>query len=175
MNLDVTLTTAEWEAACSIGHKRQWLREHRGRSPAEYRDRGGSHLDRHAVGAVAEYALAKALGDDVLADWRATKAFSLEHHLIPCDVGKNLHVRATSHPRGRLIAHPYDPDAGVFVLARASAPALTVAFVGWCLGSEAKSRERWLDHGPGFSLRPAFVTDADALNPMDTLPPEAVR
>lgn len=174
MTATVKLTTTEWEAACSLGRKRHWLREQRGRSPAEYRDRGGSHMDRNALGAVAEYALAKHYGPDVLADWVEHKAFSLEHHLIPCDVGKNLHVRATKYRAGRLVAHPYDPDTGVFVLARVCEE-LTVDFVGWCLGAFAKQPHYWLADGPGFKLRPAFVVDSDDLCDMDTIPSEAIR
>ncbi len=169
------MTADEWEAACSIGRKRQWLREQRGRSPAEYSDRGGTHLDRNAIGAVAEYVLAKHYGAETLRDWCENKSFSLEHHLIPCDVGKNLHVRATKLPHGRLIAHPYDPDGGVFVLARVDSTNRAVTFVGWAYGHAVKQRPYWTDTGPGFKFRPAFVFPSELLYPFGTVPEEAIR
>lgn len=172
----LTLTATEWEAACAIGRKRQALREARGRSPAQYRDKGGTHDDRNMIGAVAEYALARYYGDATLRDWCEHKSFSLNHHTIPCDVGTNLHVRATANPKARLlVAHPYDPDDGVFVLGYVDGDARRVTFTGWAYGGAIKQPENWRSTGPGFAWRPAYGLDRDQLNPMDTVPPEATH
>ncbi len=171
----VRLSPHEWAAASTLGHKRQWLRENRGKSPAEYRDGGGTHLERNAIGAVAEYALAKHYGKDTLQDWCENKSFSLEHHKIACDVGLNLHVRASNNTRARLVAHPYDPDGGVFVLALTDASLRLVSFVGWCWGREAKQPIHWDDYSNGFRYRPAFAVPSHYLQPMSTVPHEAIR
>ena len=175
VDLVVRLSAAEWQAAASIGEKRETLRVQRGKSPAEYRDRGGTHVERNRIGSVAEYALAKHYGKDTLQDWCETKSYSEHHHLIPCDVGTNLHVRATANPRGRLVGHPYDPDSGIFVLARVDATARTVTFVGWTTGATLKEPYNWCNTGPGFGLRPAFVIATNELQPISTIPPEAIH
>jgi hypothetical protein len=169
----VTLSPAEWHAAGSIGLKRQNLRVQRGKYRGEYKDNGGTLDERNVQGAQAEYALAKFYGKDTLQDWCETKSFSMEHEKIPCDVGVNLHVRSTFYTYGRLVVHPYDPDNGVFILARVQDPKRTVQFIGWTVASEAKKPEHWLNEGI-WARRPAFVLDNDLLRPMSSIPPEAV-
>lgn len=173
--MQITLQKTEWDAAASLGEKRQVLREARGKSDPEYNDGGGTHVKRNQIGAVAEYALAKALGPDILADWVTTKAYSTEHWKIKCDVGKNLHVRATDYKSGRLVLHPYDPEGGVFILAVVDHEKLTVTFRGWDVASNLKVPEYWDDYSNGFKNRPAFAVPPNVLNPMSTLPPEAIR
>lgn len=173
--ITIQLTSDEWTAAESIGLKRQALRLQRGKSPVEYRDGGGTHNERNGIGSVAEYATAKHYGPDVLRDWCENKSFSLQHHLIPCDVGKSLHVRSTKLSHGGLIAHDYDPNTGVFILAIADKAALTVTLIGWDYGANVKKKVNWKDTGSGFGRRPAYCAGQDSLRPMDTIPPEAIR
>ncbi len=174
MDATVTLTEDEYTAATDVGLKRQALYKARGRTHGlkAGEGRGGAC---NALGATAEFALAKILGEDVLADWWATRAYSETHWEIPCDLGKNLHVRATTYATGGLILHPYDPGTGVFVLATQSNRTFT--FAGWVYGAEGKSLEHWRNTGPGFG-RPgcaAYCVRQKFLRPFDTLPMESVR
>lgn len=169
----VTLTPDEAIAARGLGRKREELRVVRGKSGPEYQDNGGTHVERNELGALAEYALAKSLGPDTLRDWVENKAFSLNHKNIPCDVGVNLHVRATKRLTGGLILHPSDPDRGAFVLALVEG--LTVTFRGWIRCQAGKQQEYWRDTGPGFGKRPAYVVPQDELLTMNSLRPEDVR
>lgn len=168
----VELSEGERLAAASIGLKRL---EHRRRRGAEkhYQDNGGTNEDRESIGAIAEYALAKHLGAEVLRDWCETKAYTDgDHTLIPCDVGRNLHVRATVKRHGGLILHDSDPDCGVFVLA--IVVPTYVEFRGWAYARNVKRASYWRTDGPGFGKRPAYVMPQDALRPMSELPPEAI-
>ena len=171
----VVLTPEELAVARDAGAKRLalYIARSMGGFKAGHQKRGTCN----ALGAVAEYALAKHYGPDVLNDWINTKAFGLEHWKIPCDVGVNLHVRATDRPNGGLIVHPYDPDNGAFVLAICDPSGTGVRFVGWALGKALKDTDFWRDKGPGFG-RPgcaAFCAPQSVLNPMDSLPKEYVR
>lgn len=169
--MQITLTQAEHDAAYAVGVKRNALRRSRGKAQ-EYNDGGGTTDHRNGIGAVAEYALAKLLGSETLKDWAETKSFSTDHHKITCDVGKNLHVRATENPKARLlIIHPYDPGDGVFVMAHVRG--LSVTFDGWEYASNVQQPENWRDSGPGFFYRPAYTLDNAFLRPMDTIPEEA--
>ncbi len=189
---EVTLTRGEWDAACTIGRKRQWLREKHGRSPAEYRDGGGSHMDRNAIGAVAEYALARHYGKDVLRDWCENKSYACTAEAIkaiPCDVGKNLHVRASSNPKARmLIVHeapgraeepvarrrfrPTDKPGGVFILAHVLEESLSVVFLGWRKSDWVQANCAWNTTDPGFfhTDRHAYTCDKDDLLPLSEIP-----
>lgn len=169
----ITLTPEQFAEAVDVGTKRQLLREHRNTNPPEYADNGGTHMDRHRLGAIAELALAASLGLDVLDYWRREQAYDDVRKVIPCDVGRNLHVRATTYRRGLLITHPSDPDDGIFVLAVVDGP--RVEFRGWLKCSETKRREWWRDSGPGFGRRPAYGAPQPALRDMAELPPEAIR
>ena len=176
MHPSITLSTEDYDFAAVIGRKREDYRKDRGRSPAEYQDRGGTHYDRHVLGAVTEFALAKFLGDDVLEDWKATKAYSDTPWLITCDVGKNLHVRATRYEAGSLVLTPDDTNTGVFVLARLDDRRKRVTFAGWCYGRDGKQDCLWCDDGVWSGKgRAAYLVGEDCLNDMSTIPPEAVR
>lgn len=190
----IVLSEAEWKAAEQIGIKREALRKTRGRSPDAYKDNGGTHDERNAIGAVAEYALAKHYGPDILRDWCDNKSFSLEHWKILCDVGKNLHVRATSNPRAKmLVVHerkgqamppvdrrhkrPSDPSDGVFVFATVTASTRTITFHGWRLSGWVQENCEWNTTTPGFNRpdRHAFTCHKSELLPMETVPAEAIR
>lgn len=174
MDTTVTLTEEEYTAATDVGLKRQALYKARGRTNGLKAGEGrGSACN--ALGATAEFALASLLGPDVLADWWDTKAYSENHWDIPCDVGKNIHVRATTYATGGLILHPYDPGFGVFVLAIQSNRTFT--FAGWVYGYVGKDCYHWRCTGPGFG-RPgcaAYCVQQRFLRPMDTLPTECIR
>lgn len=174
MAVIVRLTGSEWTAASTIGVKRHQLRVERGRSCPEFADGGGTHEERGVVGSVSEYALAKHYGKTVLQDWCEYKSFSLEHHLIPCDVGKNLHVRGTKYRKGRLVTHPYDPATGLFVLGIVDDIRLRVTFVGWALCADTKKPCFWNDYDNGFRDRPAYTYDQMLLRPMEEIPDAAI-
>lgn len=108
--------------------------------------------DLHVIGAIGEWATAKALG-----------LYWSDHLPGPGDIGK-LEVRSTPRPNGPLIVRPRDPDAVPFVLVAGSPPVLRV--VGWLAGAEAKV-ERWWR---GDSERPgAYFVPQSALRPLDEL------
>lgn len=194
-SITVTLSPAEWQAAEQIGLKRQALRVARGRNGDDYKDNGGTREERNAIGAVAEYALAKHYGADILRDWCETKSFSLEHWKIKCDVGANLHVRATANPRAKmLVVHesksgppqeptarrhkrPSDPDDGVFIFATVDEKTLSVCFHGWRYSGWIQQNCEWNTTTPGFNRtdRHAFTCHKSDLLPMDSVPPEAIR
>lgn len=193
--ITVVLTTSEWTAASSIGQKREDLRKSRGViQQFEKLDAGGTTDERNQIGAIAEYALAKHYGPDVLRDWCENKAFSLEHWTIKADVGANLHVRATSNPRARfLVIHeaprqkmipedrrrnrPTDPPTGIFIFAYVDVATRTITFRGWRLADDVQTLGYWNDSGPGFRNqdRHAFTIPVSDLSEMDDIPQEAIR
>jgi hypothetical protein len=162
----VELTKDEYTAAAAVGEKRQKM----------HGEHGGTRLERDQIGAVAEYALAKHLGADVLRDWAENKAYTDgDPKLILADVGKCLQVRATKKSAGNLIVKKGDRATDVFVLARVDPTRHTVTFVGWQFGRNCQRATFWRDQGPGYGFQAAYLVDEDVLNDMDTLPPEAVR
>lgn len=173
----ITLTEAEFAAACTIGEKRQAYRVRKGHDKTPYADSGGTFNERQHVGAVCEYALAKSLGPEILRDWCENKAYvDANPHLILSDVGRNLHVRGTTKPHGGVILHPKDPSNGIFVLARLDVQTRTVTFVGWNVAGALKVAKYWRNSGPGFGQpgRAAFCAPESALFDMSTLPQEAI-
>jgi hypothetical protein len=171
--LVVKLTASEWKAACSLGEKRLALK--RERQGSAYRslsagNMGGSDERRNHIGSASEYALARHYGKTVLQDWCENKSFSVEHHLILCDVGRALHVRATEYPTGGLTAFKHDKDTGPYVLATVNYAARVVTFVGWCRLDEARLPEYWMTRW----VRPCYCAPQSVMRPMDTIPPEAV-
>lgn len=191
----IVLSPAEWQAAEQIGLKRQSLRKARGLNGDDYKDKGGTREERNAIGAVAEYALAKHYGADILRDWCETKSFSLEHWKIKCDVGANLHVRASANPRAKmLVVHesktqspeeptnrrhrrPSDPDDGIFVFATVDTASHSVTFHGWRMSGWVQKNCEWNTTTPGFNRtdRHAYTCPKDDLLPMETVPAEAIR
>lgn len=152
---------------------------------------------RNAIGAVAEYALAKHYGKSVLVDWCENKSYVNTPEAIraiPCDVGKNIHVRATSNPRARmLIVHearghaeepverrrfrPSDPPNGVFVFATVLEITLTVVYHGWQNSGWVQKCCAWNTRSPGFFQkdRHAYTCDVDDLLDMATIPHEDIE
>lgn len=146
------------------------------------------------IGAIAEYALAKHYGKTVLQDWCENKSYTDgDPRSIPCDVGKNIHVRATSNPRARfLVIHeargqamepverrrfrPTDTATGTFVMARVDEATRTVVFLGWQNSGWVQENVVWNNTSPGFfnTDRHAFTCPIEALEPMNTIPPEDI-
>lgn len=176
--LIVILSPSERKAAASLGLKREQLRRSRGKAQDydQRGDRGGTMDERNAIGAIAEYALAKHLGPDVLRLWCETQAFSLDHKTIQADVGRNLQVRASDNKNATLWMYDHDkhPDAP-YILARVLGN--TVEFVGWVYGKDGQlpefwDRLGWSRFGPD---RAAFNIPSQLLRPMEELPSEHVR
>ena len=161
-----------------------------GRLPAS--DAGRSllgQIEQYIEGALCELVVARWLGDDVLADWRATRAFIPGGALtIPCDVGAAIQVRQTiwPGPGALLIRHKGEPaDDKVFVLCvcrlrsrgrgRSVLPAMPdhLTLAGWAYAREIDTFDA-ADAGGGLN-RAAWVRKAADLHPMSNLPPEAVR
>ena len=171
--MDIAITLAEWGEARAFGLKRQALKKNRGRACAAPKDAGGSWDERNALGAIAEFALAKAYG---LVDlWRSTQAYSEQHAKITSDVGQNIQVRATDVEHGSLIVHDYDKKDAPYVLAivRLAGPPV-VHFAGWTWWRLACIPRFWDDRSPGFNRpgRGAYRVPQDCLFPMKTLPEE---
>lgn len=172
----VNLPRPEWDAAYSLGLKREALRRDQNRSQdLQAGTRSGGDSDRrNGVGAVAEYALAKHYGAAILADWVQTKAFVLSnHHLITSDVGRNLQVRATEGKRFGLPLQTFDTDheGNPWILAYVDESALTVTFAGWITLAEGRQPHNWRSDWP----RPAYCVPAQALHPMSTIREEDIR
>ena len=83
------------------------------------------------VGAMAEAAVAKALGVYWLGEWLNHKAL---------DVG-DYQVRHTKHPNGRLLLQPGDADEQYFVLVTGLPPAFTIR--GAIDACQGKTTEFW--------------------------------
>jgi hypothetical protein len=161
----------------------------------DFNDGGGSQDARNVVGIVTEYALAKHYGPDVLKHWvESGQAYTDDPSKIasiPCDVGKNLHVRGTSNMRGGLILRKQvdrKHSGGAYVLAILNPPetdeksglvTYDVDFVGWNYARNLMKPEFWRDTGRGFGEpgRAAYCVpqDSDLLLPMDTVRPEDIR
>lgn len=172
----VTLKQSEWDAAASLGLKREALRKSRGVVQDFSTDRGGSLDKRNAIGSVAEYALAKHYG--LQRKWCETQAFSLEHWTITSDVGHTLQVRASDNAAATLWVREEDAKYRdcPFILARVAGPKLTVTFVGWVWGRDAMTpanwdRLGWSRHGHN---RAAFNVPNTDLIDMALLPEECI-
>ena len=81
-------------------------------------------------GAIAEYALAKALN----MSWEPATDQRLKD--LPGEVGI-YQIRSTAHKTGQLIVHDADKDDAAFVLAIVAEPHVKLA--GYLMGSEAKA------------------------------------
>jgi hypothetical protein len=175
----VRLTPAEWEAAFAIGMKRQEYREKKGKQVEQFRDNGGTNDYRNGIGSVAEYALAKHYGPDVLKDWCEHKSYAEGQAIarIHADVGSNVQVRAVDRMHKSIILHPKDYSDAPFVLAVTDERNHTVTYVGWNYARNLKLAEYWDNKTKGFDQpgRAAFRVPQKELLPMDTLPPEEIR
>lgn len=176
--LTVYLNVNERKAAASFGEKREALRHSRGiHQDFDKRGDGGPSMEkRNQVGAIAEWALAKHLGPDIMRDWCENKAFSLNHHTITSDVGKNIQIRASDNRNATLWMYHHDhyPTAP-FVLARVFLD--RVVFVGWLFGQDGQVPEYWdlLGWSRFGNDRACFNIPMTALRPMEELPSECIR
>lgn len=104
------------------------------------------------IGAIGEAGVAKALG----LPWHPDAGVGAP------DVGGpdtyQVEVRATTHPKGRLMLHQSDHDHKRYYLARVYRNEVNV--VGWILGRDGKNPEHWQDPGTG---RPAYFVPVEAL------------
>lgn len=125
-----------------------------------------SPWDTNIVGALGEWATAKALG-------RYPDGFDYQQERTVGDVGR-LQVRSRSRSDGNLVVHLEDPDAAAFVLvvpASGRSPRfLPFRVVGWIYGAEAKD-PRYLSAADRPGGQMFFVPQA-ALHPLDHLPPD---
>jgi len=122
-------------------------------------DRFGAPADAWTAdieGCCAELAVAKTLG----VYWHA---YARNPKDLPGDVG-GWQVRSTWRTTGRLIIHPEDTDAAVFVLVVGQAPYYRIA--GWIRGLDAK-RDEWWKEGDG---RPAYFVPQRDLIPWEERP-----
>ena len=81
-------------------------------------------------GACAEFAVAKHLGKF----WSGAAGRG-------ADVGRDIGVRQTHHPKGHLVIHPKDPDAHRYVSAIGTNGVYRLA--GWCYARFGKRQEWW--------------------------------
>lgn len=117
----------------------------------------GDLLAVDADGCAAEYVVARSLG----LFWNALPVnVQGSADIIGDPRGIGWHVRSTPRPNGRLIIHPSDPDAGMFVLVTGRMPNLTI--VGSIQCRDAKQSEWWGDPKTG---RPAYWVPQAALEP----------
>jgi hypothetical protein len=121
-------------------------------------------FERHILGAVGEYAVARATD----CCWRP--AVGRLDTLIG-DVGQ-LQVKATARPGGHLIVRPHDPASFVYVLAIIKqACGLVVTLMGWVPGSEAKVEAFWRERDLALGVhRPGYWVPQAHLHPMSELP-----
>lgn len=110
----------------------------------------------HRQGALAEAAVAKALGRF----WEVPD-FELRGE---GDIGAGFHVRSTTIEHGSLILHPEDPDSGIFVLAIAAGDT-TWRIVGWIQAADGKRSAFWRED----TGRPAFFVPQSFLAPISDL------
>jgi hypothetical protein len=145
--LHLSLDEMEFVASESVKrtvHKRAASTSHR------HGHSGAPGFDLDIVGGFGEYAVAKFLG----LPWEAAPGTTDKWG----DIIPGLQVRATWHGGGRLILHPDDDDAHVFVLAIVELPQVKLA--GWTFGEEAKQEKFWDDPQRG---RPAFFVPTHEL------------
>jgi hypothetical protein len=148
----VTLEDFEMDIANFVGHRRQEEAEKKG-LPDKHGFEGGTaegtHI--HCCGAVAEFAVGKAL--DI--HWGG----SVNTFKRGGDVG-HFQVRYRSQEHYQLIVRADDRDEDIFILVRGTPPTLDV--VGWLTGKDAKNPE-WVRRYGG--RPPAFFVPDDQLKP----------
>lgn len=160
----VELTPDEWSEAVRTGTRRYDLYEKNRIGP-------GTTLEGNIMGAIAELALAKHFGPDVLDDWRQTKAFSQKYWEIKSDVGKNVQIRATKHVNGVLIIYKWEHGDRPFVLAIVTPESMIVAFPGWRTADELHALGTVQQQLP----RKNVGMKQEDLCPLEDLPQEYVR
>jgi hypothetical protein len=105
--------------------------------------------------AAAELAVAKALNRY----WVA----GVNTYTMP-DVGRNIEVRCTKYPNGKLAIRDRDQDDRPFVLVRGIIP--TFEIVGWIYARDAK-QEQWKE---AMTWGEAYMVPEDALRPFPLKP-----
>lgn len=153
---EITLSFAEMLIAGNAGVLRQVnaLRQRLHDPDAHHRD----PLEAHVSGAIAEWAVSKALG----VPWDPTVGIRWAG-AVDGDVGR-IEVRSTSLGNGCLIAHDYSFDERIYLLVL-SHRAPTFVLRGWLPGSDCKRQEWWRDRAP----RPAYFVPQHALRPVEAL------
>jgi len=145
--MKISLDTKEILQSAVVGVMRQTENIKLGRVTnhgADPKDAWGLHV----AGALAEMALAKALG----VYWSGAHGFRSRDVL-------GYEVRTTHHQNGRLIVHGDDDDEAKFALVVGRDG--TYDIPGWVYGYVAKSDDYWDDPCGG---RPAYFVPQDHLN-----------
>ena len=147
MLIELTLFECEMMAALGVKRRLVSIRDKRV-------DKIAPQFDADIVGAIGEYAVARALG----------KPFQplLNTFKLP-DVGE-LQVRATRWPRGHLIVREDDPE-GVYVLVTVNEPRAEVH--GWLTAKEARQDKYW--GNPDETRAACWSVPQYDLHPLNTL------
>jgi hypothetical protein len=144
----VPLTTTELGIAQYVANARHEQNLRLGRLP---RYGGDNDFKPHLIGCYGELAVAKACNRF----WSGSVG-----NLTAKDVGGEIQVRASTHPRPSLILHPADADNDKFVLVRVDETA--VELLGWILGRKGKIANFWRTD----TKRPAFFVPVNSLHPL---------
>lgn len=116
-------------------------------------------FERHIVGAIGEYAVARALG----VCWRpAVGRLDTETGDIA-----GLQIKSTTNPAGELIVRPHDPGGFNYVLVVVRVP--DVRIVGWFEGHAAKQPGYWREKDGKRVHRAAFFVEQPELHAWETL------
>jgi len=129
MSIRVTLTWSEYHLAVYCGALR--ILESAKMKAKDHKVERGDPVDNDVQAAAAEMAAGKALNQY----WGA----GVNTFRQP-DIGRNIEVRRTPYPNGKLRVAPKDRDDRPFVLVRGTVPDFEV--VGWIYGRDAK-QECW--------------------------------
>jgi hypothetical protein len=151
----VSLSREEIELASNIGRERDRVHKLAGTHDGKVCNDG---VQIHIDGAIAEYAVAKALNLEWTGKlYSASEWGKIRRSNKDKDVG-GFGVRASRHPSGRLILHPWDDDSTPFILVILFENEAVLK--GWVYAKDGKKDEYWLDVGYG---RPAYYVDSKAL------------
>lgn len=157
----INLTEEEKEYAISIALKRNEVHRKANRKDGKVLS---DSLEIDKLGALAEYAVAKALGKM----WTGC-FFEIDDWYKWREIGDDvagLEIRATKHKNGRLIVHPKDKQYAKFVLVVAYNE-LQYELKGWAYGLECQRQEYWKDVGYG---RPCYYAPQEILRDITTIP-----
>jgi hypothetical protein len=150
----ISLTKIEYEFASYAGFLR-----HRENTWAQVPERYGSKgedLDKHTLGAVGEYCLAKYLD----------RHWSGPGRMKQPDVGREIQIRTSNKVSGHLLLHKADNDDDYFVAVAKGATTESWHVKGWVYGRDGKLQEFWktLQYG-----RPCYVIPNEILRSMVSL------
>lgn len=130
----VRLNRYELLHAAIAGCERQVMALQKGRPELHGADDRGNDWQIGIIGAIGEYAVAKALN----MYWLPVSNLPLDQ--LPGDVGP-YQVRSTRHATGRLIIHDSDRMDSPYILTIVNEP--EVRLVGWCSPREARALGEW--------------------------------